>query len=141
MIHRVVGYEPNMAAVYAAADLLVGRGGASTVHEVAATGIPSILVPWPGATDDHQRDNIEWLTEVGGAVMLRDDELDRLGGEIERLRADPAACAALVGRCAPSWRGAPTWRLGQFDRAGRRNIFGIVTSLPPAPIDPVTIEP
>ena len=95
VIHRVVGYEPNMAAVYAAADLLVGRGGASTVHEVAATGIPSILVPWPGATDDHQRDNIEWLTEVGGAVMLRDDELARLGSEIERLRADPAACTAL----------------------------------------------
>jgi UDP-N-acetylglucosamine--N-acetylmuramyl-(pentapeptide) pyrophosphoryl-undecaprenol N-acetylglucosamine transferase len=95
VIHRVVGYEPDMAAVYAAADLLVGRGGASTVHEVAATGIPSILVPWPGATDDHQRDNIEWLTEVGGAVMLRDDQLDRLGGEIERLRADPDARAAL----------------------------------------------
>lgn len=95
VIHRVVGYEPNMAAVYAAADLLVGRGGASTVHEVAATGIPSILVPWPGATDDHQRDNIEWLTEVGGAVMLRDDELARLGSEIERLRTDPAACTAL----------------------------------------------
>jgi len=95
VIHRVVGYEPDMAAVYAAADLLVGRGGASTVHEVAATGIPSILVPWPGATDDHQRDNIEWLTEVGGAVMLRDDELARLGSEIERLRTDPAACTAL----------------------------------------------
>ena len=95
VIHRIVGYEPNMAAVYAAADLLVGRGGASTVHEVAATGIPSILVPWPGATDDHQRDNIEWLTEVGGAVMLRDDALNRLGDEIERLRADPDARVAL----------------------------------------------
>ena len=95
VIHHVVGYEANMAAVYAAADLLVGRGGASTVHEVAATGTPSILVPWPGATDDHQRDNIEWLTEVGGAVMLRDDALQGLGGEIERLRADPDARVAL----------------------------------------------
>jgi UDP-N-acetylglucosamine--N-acetylmuramyl-(pentapeptide) pyrophosphoryl-undecaprenol N-acetylglucosamine transferase len=95
VIHRVVGYEPNMAGVYAAADLFVGRGGASTVHEVAATGIPSILVPWPGATDDHQRDNIEWLTEVGGAVMLRDDQLASLGGEIERLRADPDARTTL----------------------------------------------
>ena len=91
VIHRIVGYEPNMAAVYAASDLLVGRGGASTVHEVAATGIPAILVPWPGAADDHQRDNIEWLTEVGGAVMLRDDQLGGLGDEIERLRADRGA--------------------------------------------------
>lgn len=100
VIHRVVAYEPNMAAVYAAADLFIGRGGASTVHEVAATGIPAILVPWPGATDDHQRDNIEWLTEVGGAVMLRDKELDRLGGEIERLRADPDRRAALAAAAA-----------------------------------------
>ena len=100
VIHRVVGYEPNMDGVYAAADLFIGRGGASTVHEVAATGIPAILVPWPGATDDHQRDNIEWLTEVGGAVMLRDQDLQRLGGEIERLRADPDARAALASAAA-----------------------------------------
>ena len=53
------------------------------------TGIPAILVPWPGATDDHQRDNIAWLTEVNAAVMLRDDESDGLGDEIDWLRADP----------------------------------------------------
>ncbi len=95
VLHRVVGYEPNMPAVYAAADVLVGRGGASTVHEVAATGIPAILVPWAGAADDHQPDNVAWLTEVGGAVMLLDHELPRLGSEIERLRADPDLLRAL----------------------------------------------
>ena len=87
-----------MAAVYAAADLLVGRGGASTVHEVAVTGIPAILVPWPGATDDHQRDNIAWLTEVGGAVMLPTTQLDRPGRRIEWLRPIPTHRVALSRR-------------------------------------------
>ncbi len=91
IIHQVVGYENDMASVYAAADVLVGRGGASTVHEVAVTGIPAILVPWSGAADDHQVGNVEWLSEVGAAVMLTESELGRLGDEIERLRHDSAA--------------------------------------------------
>lgn len=95
VMHRIVGYEPDMPTVYAAADLLIGRGGASTVHEVAVTGIPAILVPWPGATDDHQRHNVAWLTDVNAAVMLADDELDELGTRIDWLRSDPLARALL----------------------------------------------
>ena len=91
MFHRVVGYEPNMPAVYAAADLLIGRGGASTVHEVAVTGVPAILMPWPGAADDHQRDNVGWLTEVNAAVMVTDDDVATLADQIDWLRADPLA--------------------------------------------------
>jgi UDP-N-acetylglucosamine--N-acetylmuramyl-(pentapeptide) pyrophosphoryl-undecaprenol N-acetylglucosamine transferase len=91
VIHRVVGYEPNMPAVYAAADLLIGRGGASTVHEVAVTGVPAILMPWPGAADDHQRDNVAWLTEVNAAVMVTDDDVATLASQIDWLRADPLA--------------------------------------------------
>ncbi len=141
VIHQVVGYEPNMAAVYAAADVLVGRGGASTVHEVAATGIPSILVPWPGATDDHQRDNIEWLTEVGGAVMLRDDATRPPGRRDRAPACGSQRTRRAVERGVRPGRGAPPGRLGQFDRAGRRSIVAIVTTLPPAPIDPAPIEP
>lgn len=96
IIHRVVGYEPDMPAVYAAADLVIGRGGASTVHEVAVTGLPAVLVPWSGAADDHQTGNVEWLSEVGGAVLLSEGELSRLGSEIDRLRADPEATEALT---------------------------------------------
>jgi UDP-N-acetylglucosamine--N-acetylmuramyl-(pentapeptide) pyrophosphoryl-undecaprenol N-acetylglucosamine transferase len=59
-----------MAAVYAACDLLIGRGGASTVHEVAVTGTPAILVPWAASAEDHQSANVAWLSEVGGAVQL-----------------------------------------------------------------------
>lgn len=107
--HQVIGYEGDMPAVYAAADLLVGRGGASTVHEVAVTGVPSILVPWSGAADDHQVDNVEWLAEVGGAVLLPERDIDRLGAEIERLRGDADARAALS---------AAARRRGEVHRSG-----------------------
>ena len=86
--HQVVAYEADMAAVYAACDLLIGRGGASTVHEVAVTGTPAILVPWAASADDHQTDNVAWLSEVGGAVLLREDRLDALAATIDTLRSD-----------------------------------------------------
>ena len=101
--HQVVGYEDDMPAVYAACDLLIGRGGASTVHEVAVTGTPAILVPWAGAADDHQTDNVSWLSEVGGAVLLTEDHLEGPGGlidTVERLRHDDAARAALSAAAA-----------------------------------------
>ena len=60
--------------LYAAADLFVGRGGASTVHEVAATGTPAILVPWSGASDDHQLANVRWLSDSFGAVLVGDND-------------------------------------------------------------------
>jgi len=95
VIHQLVGFEADMPAVYAAADLLVGRGGASTVHEAAVTGTPAILVPWSGAAEDHQTGNVRWLSDVGGAVLLDESDVGRLGEEIERLRGDRAARDAL----------------------------------------------
>ncbi|MFN3254637.1 MAG: UDP-N-acetylglucosamine--N-acetylmuramyl-(pentapeptide) pyrophosphoryl-undecaprenol N-acetylglucosamine transferase [Ilumatobacter sp.] len=98
VVHQVVGYERDMVAIYAGADLLIGRGGASTVHEVAATGTPAILVPWAGAADDHQSDNVAWLSEVGAAVLV-DEAACRdgaLGVEIERLRGSVDARRALA---------------------------------------------
>jgi UDP-N-acetylglucosamine--N-acetylmuramyl-(pentapeptide) pyrophosphoryl-undecaprenol N-acetylglucosamine transferase len=89
VVHQVVGYEPDMPSVYAACDLLIGRGGASTVHEVAATGTPAILVPWAGSAEDHQTDNVRWLAEVGGAVLLAESDIGGLGDLIEDLRRDP----------------------------------------------------
>ena len=109
VLHQVVGFEADMAGLYAAADVLVGRGGASTVHEVAVTGVPAVLVPWSGAADDHQRGNVEWLAEVGGAVLLGEEELDRLPVELDRLRADEGARRAL---------GEAAARRGEVHRSG-----------------------
>ena len=99
LLHQVIGYEPDMPAVYAAADMLIGRGGASTVHEVAVTGIPSVLVPWSGAADDHQTENVRWLADVGGAVMLGEADIegpDGLAATIERLRGSESERRALA---------------------------------------------
>lgn len=99
LLHQVIGYEHDMPAVYAAADLLIGRGGASTVHEVAATGIPAILIPWTGAADDHQSQNVRWLADAGAAVAMSEAELarpGRLAEEIDRVRTDDRARDALA---------------------------------------------
>ena len=67
-----VGYESNMKDLYASLDVLLCRAGASTVAEVATVGVPAILVPWPGAADNHQELNARWLTDIGGAVLASD---------------------------------------------------------------------
>jgi UDP-N-acetylglucosamine--N-acetylmuramyl-(pentapeptide) pyrophosphoryl-undecaprenol N-acetylglucosamine transferase len=110
VVHQVVGYDERVEDLYTAADLLVGRGGASTVAETAVTGIPAILVPWSGAAEDHQTANVRWLSDQGGAVLLPEAELHRLGAEIERLRHDPAAREAL---------GARATEAGDLHRSGR----------------------
>lgn len=98
ILYDVVGFEPRMAQVYAAADLFVGRGGASTVCEVAAVGVPAVLVPWAGAAEDHQTENVRSLADVGAAVLLPEEQLtaERFSSEIDRLVADDAARAALA---------------------------------------------
>jgi undecaprenyldiphospho-muramoylpentapeptide beta-N-acetylglucosaminyltransferase len=108
--YRPVGFETRMPSVYAACDLLVGRAGASTVAEVAATATPSVLVPWPGAAEDHQTDNARTLSDVGGALLLPETDIGRLPAEIDRLLADDAARAAT----AEAARAA-----GEVHRSGR----------------------
>jgi UDP-N-acetylglucosamine:LPS N-acetylglucosamine transferase len=98
VLYQPVGYEADMPSVYAAADLLVGRGGASTVHEVAVTGIPAVLVPWASSAEDHQTANVRWLADAGAAILLPESALDRLGDEVLRLRQMPEALHALSTR-------------------------------------------
>ncbi len=103
VLHQVIAYESDMPTVYEACDLLIGRGGASTVHEVATTGVPAILVPWAGSADNHQVDNVNWLVEVGGAVVVTEDQLEDLPDAIQRLRQNSGLRTAL--RLAAAERG------------------------------------
>ncbi len=84
-----------MPLLYAAADLLIGRGGASTVHEVAVTGVPAILVPWSGSAEDHQTANVSWLSDNGAAVLLPEARIGELAQVVDRLRSDTAAREAM----------------------------------------------
>lgn len=71
----LVPYLDDPSAAYAAADIVIARAGASTLAELAATGTPSLLVPYPHATDDHQRKNAEVFVGAGAARTLNDAEL------------------------------------------------------------------
>ena len=73
---RVMPYIDNMGEVLAAADLVLSRSGASSVAEIAALAIPSMLVPYPLATADHQTTNARYLVDAGAAVMMADDRID-----------------------------------------------------------------
>lgn len=97
--YDLVAYEEDMATVYAAADLVVSRSGATTVAELAAAGVPAVLVPLPGAPGDHQTANARRLVEAGGAVIVDDAELDgaRLATEVDALLDDPDRLRAMAG--------------------------------------------
>jgi UDP-N-acetylglucosamine--N-acetylmuramyl-(pentapeptide) pyrophosphoryl-undecaprenol N-acetylglucosamine transferase len=94
---RVQAYIDAMPAALAAADLLVCRAGAMTLAEITALGKPAILVPFPGAVDDHQTANARALVDAGAAVLIPDRELDgaRLAREVEALLADPPRLARM----------------------------------------------
>jgi UDP-N-acetylglucosamine--N-acetylmuramyl-(pentapeptide) pyrophosphoryl-undecaprenol N-acetylglucosamine transferase len=89
---EVVPFIRNMPEAFAQADLVVSRAGAGAVNEIAAAGMPSILVPLPTAADDHQRRNAEAFVEAEAARMVPDAELngERLFHEIDALRRNPA---------------------------------------------------
>jgi len=80
-------YIYDMPLVMAAADLVLCRSGASTISELAAIAKPSILVPSPNVTADHQTKNAKLLADAGGAVLLPERECSgqRLYDEVERL--------------------------------------------------------
>ncbi len=97
---EVIPFIQDMAGTFAKADLVVGRAGAGAVNEIAAAGMPSILVPLPFAADDHQRRNAEALVDAGAARMILDKELtgERLFREVDNLRQRPEVLAAMHAR-------------------------------------------
>ena len=98
-----VPYEEHMERVYAGADVVVCRAGAMTVAELAAAGVPSVLVPLPGAPGDHQTANARVLERVGAAVIVADGDCDgrTLDATVDGLLTHPAALGAM-GRAAAS---------------------------------------
>jgi len=96
---ELLPFIDDMAARYAAADLVICRAGALTVAELAAVGVASVLVPFPHAVDDHQTGNARFLSEHGAAILLPQHELsaDALAGllaDLNRARLLEMACKA-----------------------------------------------
>ena len=84
----------TFGAALAAADLAVSRAG-GTVWELAAAGTPSILVPYPYATADHQTLNAQYFEQGGGALVVPNDEAARIPALVDELLADTGRLAAM----------------------------------------------
>jgi len=82
----VASFVANMPQVLARADLAICRAGGTTLAELAAAGVPAILLPYPHAVDDHQRKNADVFTASGGCVTLDERELP---GRLDRHLARP----------------------------------------------------
>jgi UDP-N-acetylglucosamine--N-acetylmuramyl-(pentapeptide) pyrophosphoryl-undecaprenol N-acetylglucosamine transferase len=75
ILHVPVGFLDPIGDAYACADLVVCRAGASTLAEVTAWGLPSIVIPYPFAANRHQDENAAILVRAGGAIQIADDQL------------------------------------------------------------------
>ena len=94
--YHLYAYIEPFADALAAADLVVARAGGS-VMELAAAGLPAVLVPYPYATADHQTSNARFVEQAGAAVVVPDAELDgpRLAREVGTLLGAPQRLAAM----------------------------------------------
>ena len=105
LIFRVKAYIDQMDQVYNIADLIIGRAGANTVFETAATGIPSVLIPYPHAIEDHQFYNAKYIADMGKAVLLRENKLSvkALSDIIKNLlKNDMESCLKMKSVCIPN---------------------------------------
>lgn len=87
---KLMPFVEDMAAAYQWADIVIGRAGALTISEITALGLPSILVPYPFAVDDHQTANAAALAKAGGTVLIQQSELtpQRLADTLKEFQAD-----------------------------------------------------
>ncbi len=99
---ELIAFIDNMAARYAAADLVVCRAGATTIAELAAAGVASVLVPYARAVDDHQTVNARYLAERGAAVLLPQHEFtaEKLAALLAQFTRERLLAMARAARAA-----------------------------------------
>jgi UDP-N-acetylglucosamine--N-acetylmuramyl-(pentapeptide) pyrophosphoryl-undecaprenol N-acetylglucosamine transferase len=73
---QVMAFIDRMDLVYAAADIIISRAGASSVSELCLVGKPVIFIPSPNVAEDHQTKNAKAIVEKGGAILIKESELD-----------------------------------------------------------------
>ena len=88
---KIVPYIYNMEEVMNLSDVIVARSGAMTITEISNLGKPSILIPLPNVSQDHQTYNAKVLENVGAAKIIKNDELkkENLNEEIEKIIKNP----------------------------------------------------
>lgn len=99
-------YLPDLPDRLAWSHLVIGRAGASTIAELTAAGRPAILVPLPGATDDHQSFNAREMARAGGARTIAQDKFTpiELAKQMQKLGLEPEALAKAAARARKAGR-------------------------------------
>jgi len=94
---RVLEYLKDMPEALACADIYIGRAGAASLAELMVAGIPSLLIPYPYAAENHQEYNAQALVQAGAAKLILDSELEgeRLWKEVDALISQPALLAKM----------------------------------------------
>ena len=99
----LMDYADNMPHLMTAADIVVSRAGAIAVSEITACGKPSVLVPSPNVTNNHQYHNAKAIADSGAAVMIEEKYINNdvgvLAEEVLRLCGDPALLASMHEAC------------------------------------------
>jgi UDP-N-acetylglucosamine--N-acetylmuramyl-(pentapeptide) pyrophosphoryl-undecaprenol N-acetylglucosamine transferase len=113
---EVLPYIEDMAEAYAWADLVLCRAGALTLAELTVMGRPSVLVPLPGAIDNHQFHNASWLVGEGAALLLPQSELSpaALAKLLAQLVEHPAQLAEMAHAASHSARLDATTRIADI---------------------------
>ncbi len=118
--YTAVPFLDNIHDLLAASDVVVTRAGGTFLAEIAARGVPMIIIPWAGAADDHQTRNARPFADAGAAAVITDADLtaDTLGAALHAILPDPGRRAAMAAACRA---------LGRPDAA--RQIVGFVEAL------------
>ncbi len=132
----LVAYETDMASVYAASDLIICRAGATSVAELAAAGVPSVLVPLPNAPRDHQSANAKALEDQGAAVVIADEDLDaqQLIATVKSLLSSPSRLAEMGSNAKANSRNEFA-AAAVVDLLEKHAHYRIPVSRPPEPSD------
>ena len=124
LLYRPMGFADGMEDVYAAADLALGRAGGSTLAEITAVGLPSLLVPYPHASDDHQHANAGVLARAGAAQLIEQESLSpgRLASLLKDLTRRPSWLSRMADRAARLGHPRAAWNVAAelADLAGLR---------------------
>jgi UDP-N-acetylglucosamine--N-acetylmuramyl-(pentapeptide) pyrophosphoryl-undecaprenol N-acetylglucosamine transferase len=113
---EIAPFFRDMAGRLAAAHLVIGRAGASTVSELAVAGKPSILIPLKIAMDDHQTFNARLLSDVGAALVLKEDDLtvDAMADALRGVLADGSGLSRMAQAAHSVARPDAAERLGDL---------------------------
>lgn len=98
----VAAFHHRMEEAYSAADLCIGRAGAASLSELSHFALPSILIPYPHAAEDHQTLNAKIFAHAGAATLISESEItgDVLAKKLLTFFEEPARLAEMSARCA-----------------------------------------